>query len=300
MIVLAFLIQTLRISIPYLFAASGGVLAERAGIVSLTLEGFMLVGAFCATLGAYYAAGSGIDPTMSAWIGVLTGLAAGLAAGLLHAVASIRYRADQIVVGIAVNLLAVGITRFFLKLVFDSSSNSPRVPGFAVEEQTTLWSPFANPLVWLGLLAIPAVAFLVSRTPFGLRVRAVGEHPEAATTVGIDVARIRYAAVILSGALASLGGVYIALDQHQFTDEMTAGRGFIALAAVIFGRWDPARAGLACLLFAAAETMQIQLQGMQAIPSQFVQMIPYVLTVVALAGVVGRAVPPAALGKTAG
>ena len=297
MTVLAFLIQTLRISIPYLFAASGGVVAERAGIVSLTLEGFMLAGAFCATLGAYHAAAAGIDPAMAAWIGVFCGVAAGLIAGGLHAIACIRYRADQIVVGIAVNLLAVGITRFFLKLAFDSSSNSPRIPGFAVEETTTLWSPFANPLVWLGLLAIPAVAFLVHRTPFGLRVRAVGEHPGAATTVGVSVSRVRYAAVALSGALASLGGVYLALDQHQFTDQMTAGRGFIALAAVIFGRWDPVRAGIACLLFAAAETLQIQLQGTQAIPSQFVQMIPYALTIVALVGLVGRAVPPAALGR---
>ncbi len=289
MIFLAFLVQTLSISIPYLFAASGGVIAERAGVVSLTLEGFMLTGAFTATLGAYYSG--------SPWIGVLCGVAGGLLAGGLHAVASIRYRADQIVVGIAVNLLAVGLTRFFLQLAFNSSSNSARIAGFSREETAGLFSPLADPLVWLGLLAIPAVAFLVARTPFGLRVRAVGEHPEAATTVGVRVSRVRYAAVILSGALASLGGVYLALDQHQFTDQMTAGRGFIALAAIIFGRWDPLRAGIACLLFAAAESLQIQLQTVQAIPSQFVSMIPYVLTIVALAGVVGRAVPPAALGK---
>jgi ABC-type uncharacterized transport system permease subunit len=151
--------------------------------------------------------------------------------------------------------------------------------------------------VWLGILIIPAVAWLLYRTPFGLRVRAVGEHPEAALSVGVPVIRVRWIAVALSGAIAGLGGAYLALDQHQFTDQMTAGRGFIALAAVIFGRWDPARAGLACLLFAGAETFQIRLQGTQAIPSQFVEMIPYVLTIVALAGVVGRAVPPAALGR---
>ena len=289
MIFLAFLVQTLSISIPYLFAASGGVIAERAGVVSLTLEGFMLTGAFTATLGAHYSG--------SPWVGVLCGIGGGLLAGALHAVASIRYRADQIVVGIAINLLAVGITRFFLQLAFNSSSNSARIAGFSREEAGGLLSPLADPLVWLGVLAIPAVAFLVSRTPFGLRVRAVGEHPEAATTVGVRVSRVRYAAVILSGALAALGGVYLALDQHQFTDQMTAGRGFIALAAIIFGRWDPVRAGIACLLFAAAEALQIQLQTVQAIPSQFVSMIPYVLTIVALAGVVGRAVPPAALGK---
>ena len=279
-----FLTQTIRIAIPYLFAASGGVVAERAGVVSLTLEGFMLTGAFAATLGAHY--------TGSAWIGVLCGVAGGLLFGLLHAVASIRYRADQIVVGIAVNLLAVGITRFFLRLAFDSSSNSPRVAGFGDAGGAS-----ANPLVWLGLLVMPAAAFLIYRTPLGLRIRAAGEKPEAAASLGVRVGRVRYAAVALSGVLAALGGVYLALDQHQFTDQMTAGRGFIALAAVIFGRWDPLRAGVACLLFAAAETFQIQLQGSQAIPSQFVAMIPYVLTIVALAGVVGRTRPPAALGR---
>jgi simple sugar transport system permease protein len=155
-----------------------------------------------------------------------------------------------------------------------------------------------NPLVWIGVLAVALVTWLLYRTPFGLRVRAVGEHPIAAASVGVPVARVRYFAVAASGMLAGLGGAYLALDQHQFTDGMTAGRGFIALAAIIFGRWDPRRAALACLLFAAAETLQIQLQGSQALPSQFVEMIPYVLTIVALAGVVGRAVPPAALGKT--
>ena len=144
----------------------------------------------------------------------------------------------------------------------------------------------------------PVLAFFIYRTPFGLRVRAVGEHPEAAASVGVKVAKIQYIAVALSGMLAALGGVFLALDQHQFTDQMTAGRGFIAVAAVIFGRWDPVKAALACLFFAAAETLQIQLQGNAFIPSQFIVMIPYLLTIIALAGVVGRAVPPAALGKT--
>jgi ABC-type uncharacterized transport system permease subunit len=283
---LSFLAQMLRIAVPYLFAASGGVIAERAGIISLTLEGFMLTGAFSATLGAYYSG--------SPWIGLLTGMLGGLVFGLIHAVASIRYRADQVVIGIAINLLAVGVTRFFLKLAFGSSSNSPRIPGLA-----TGGGGFTNPLLWLGLLVAPVLAFLIYRTPFGLRVRAVGEHPDAAASVGVPVNRVRYVAVALSGVLAALGGVWLAFDQHQFTDNMTAGRGFIAIAAVIFGRWDPLRAAAACLLFAAAETLQIQLQGTQLIPSQFVEMIPYVLTIIALAGVVGRAVPPAALGKTA-
>jgi simple sugar transport system permease protein len=217
---------------------------------------------------------------------VLCGLGGGLLFALIHALVSLRFRADQVVSGIAINLLVIGLTRFLLKLLFDSSSNSPRVEGFTI-----------NPLIAMGLLAPVALAWLVYRTPFGLRVRAVGEHPQAAETLGVRPRRVRLVAVALSGMLASLGGVYLALDQHQFTAEMTAGRGFIALAAVIFGRWDPLRAALACLLFAAAETLQIQLQGTQFIPSQFIQMIPYALTIVALAGVVGRAVPPASLGK---
>lgn len=282
-----FFTQMLRIAVPYLFAASGGVVAERAGIISLALEGFMLTGAFTATLGAHYSG--------SPWIGVLAGVLGGLLFGLIHAVATIRYRADQVVVGIAINLLAIGVTRFFLKLAFASSSNSPRINGFAARSGA---HGFDNPLLWMGLLTAPVLAFLLYRTRFGLRVRAVGEHPDAAASVGIPVARVRYVAVALSGMLAGLGGVYLALDQHQFTDQMTAGRGFIAVAAVIFGRWDPVRAALACLLFAAAETLQIQLQGNHVIASQFVEMIPYLLTIVALAGVVGRAVPPAALGKT--
>ena len=290
MAILAFLLQTIRIAIPYLFAASGGVVAERAGVVSLTLEGFMLSGAFCATLGSHYSG--------SAWVGVLCGVAGGLVMGLLHAIASIRFKADQIVVGIAINLLVVGLTRFFLHLAFDSSSNSPRVAGFGGEQVRSGFAALvSNPLVWVGLVLVPVMGWMMYRTAFGLRVRAVGEHPLAAESVGVPVPRVRYLAVTLSGVLASLGGVYLALDQHQFTDQMTAGRGYVALAAVIFGRWDPVRAGIACLFFAAAETLQIQLQSLQAIPSQFVSMIPYALTIVALAGLVGRSVPPAALGR---
>jgi simple sugar transport system permease protein len=268
---LLFLAQTIRIAIPYLFAAAGGALAERAGIVSLALEGFMLGGAFGAVLGAHYGG--------NAELGVLVGMGCGLVLGAVHAIASIRFKANQIV-------------------VFGSSSNSPRVAGFGGEVGGDA-AFLGNPLVWLGLAVLPALAFVIGRTRFGLRVRAVGEHPEAAASVGVPVGRVRYAAVLASGVLASLGGVYLALDQHQFTDSMTAGRGFIALAAVVFGRWRPIRVGVACLCFAAAETLQIRLQIAELIPAQFVVMIPYVLTIVAVAGVVGRSVPPAALGKSA-
>jgi len=290
MILFAFLAQTLRIAIPYLFAASGGVVSERSGLIGLGLEGYMLGGAFCGALASYYSG--------SPWVGLVGAIVGGVAIALLYAVTAIRFRADQVVVGIAINLLVTGATRFFLRLAFHSSANSPRVPGFGAEQSGTgVASLLANPLIWLGVLAVAVIAWLIYRTPFGLRIRAVGEHPAAATSVGINVARVRYGAAALSGALAALGGAYLALDQHQFSAEMTAGRGFIALAATIFGRWDPVRAALACVLFAAAETLQIQLQGAQVIPSQFVEMIPYALTIIALAGVVGRAVAPAALGR---
>lgn len=290
MIFFAFLAQTLRIAIPYLFAASGGVISERSGLIALGLEGYMLAGAFCGAVASYYSG--------SAWIGLLGAIAGGVAIALLYAVTSIRYRGDQVVIGIAINLLVIGATRFFLRMFFHSSANSPRVAGFGEEQVGTgFMALVTNPLIWLGILATVLVGWLLYRTPFGLRVRATGEHPAAAVSVGIAVNRIRYLAAALSGGLAALGGAYLALDQHQFSAEMTAGRGFIALAATIFGRWDPFRAAMACLLFAAAETLQIQLQGTQAIPSQFVEMIPFALTIIALAGVVGRAVPPAALGK---
>jgi general nucleoside transport system permease protein len=289
-IFLAFLAQTLRIAIPYVFAAIGGVISERAGLIALGLEGYMLGGAFSGALASYYSG--------SPWVGLVGAAAAGLVLALLYAVTAIRFRADQVVVGIAINLLVIGATRFFLRLAFHSSASSPRVPGFGSEDTGVGFKALAgNPLILLGILSVGFVAWLLYRTPFGLRVRAVGEHPAAATSVGVRVPRVRYRAAALSGAFAGLGGAYLALDQHLFSAEMTAGRGFIALAAVIFGRWDPLRAALACVLFAAAESLQIQLQGAQAIPSQFVEMIPYALTIVALAGVVGRAIPPAALGK---
>ena len=290
MMALAFLTQTLRIAIPYLFAAAGGVMTERVGIIGLTLEGYMLGGAFGAAVGSL--------STGNPWVGVVCGALGGLLFSLLYGMGAIRFRADQVVVGIAINLLAIGLTRVLLRFLYDSSSNSPRVPGFTVASSGSGFAALAyNPLVWMGLLALPLVAWILYRTPLGLRIRAVGEHPAAAISLGVPVTRVRWIAVSLSGILAGLGGAYLALDQHQFTDQMTALRGFIALAATIFGRWDPKRVALACLLFAAAETLQIHLQGVGAFPSQFVEMIPYVLTIVALAGVVGRAVPPAALGR---
>ena len=291
MMLIAFVLQALRIAVPYLLAAAGGVMSERVGVIALGLEGLMLSGAFGAALGSYY----GANP----WMGLIGALVAGAVVTSVLAAATLRFKANQVVVGVAINLIVVAATRFFLRLVFDSASNSPRVPGFGGEGAgNAMLASFLNPVVWIGLAALPLLGWVLYRTPFGLRARAVGEKPEAAASLGVNVMGLRLKGLYIAGSLASLGGAYLSLDQHQFTDSMTAGRGFIALAAVIFGRWQPTRVAVACLLFVGAETLQIQLQGAQLVPSQFVEMIPYVLTIVALAGVVGRSVAPAALGKT--
>jgi ABC-type uncharacterized transport system permease subunit len=290
MMALAILLQVLRIAVPYLLAAAGGVLSERVGVIALGLEGMMLAGAFGAVLGAH-ASGS-------PWVALPAAIGAAWVATALLAVATLRYRANHVVVGVALNLLVAAATRFFLRLAFDSASNSPRVAGFGEDGGSALLAGTANPLLWLGVVALPALGWTLAQTRFGLRVRAVGEKPEAAASLGVPVGRIRLQGVLLAGALAGLGGAFLSLEQHQFTNGMTAGRGFIALAAVIFGRWEPRRVAVACLLFATAETLQIQLQGAQWLPSQFVEMIPYLLTIIALAGVVGRSPAPAALGRT--
>ena len=268
------------------------MISERSGLIALGLEGYMLGGAFCGALASYYSG--------SPWIGVLGAVAGGVALALLYAVTAIRFRADQVVVGIAINLLVIGATRFFLRLAFHSSANSPRVPGFGAEQSGTGVGRARRAIRSSGSACWRCArrrGCSIARRSGCACARSASIRRRRCRSA-CRVNRVRYLAAALSGMLAALGGAYLALDQHQFSAEMTAGRGFIALAATIFGRWDPLRAALACLLFAAAETLQIQLQGTQAIPSQFVEMIPYALTIVALAGVVGRAVPPAALGAS--
>lgn len=274
--------QGLRISVPYALAALGGVLSERGGVVNIALEGMLLGGAFAYVIGAH-ASGS-------PWIGVLAAIAAGLLLGALHALLTVVLRAEQIVTGVAINLLALGATSFLLELIFGSAANSPRVPTF---EASTL----THPLVLLAIVLAVGTHVLLWRTPFGLRLRAVGEHPAAADSLGIDVTRVRTVGVLLSGVLAGLGGAYLASEQASFTSGMSAGRGYIALAAMIVGRWRPAYAVLAACLFGFAEMLQIRLQSFGvAIPTHLVQTIPYVLTLAVLCGAVGRAVPPAADG----
>jgi len=295
---LGFLVQIARISVPYVLASLGGIFSERGGVVNIALEGIMLSGAFAFVLGTFFAA--------SPLVGVLVGILGGMAMAALFGLVVVRFDADHIVAGVAINLLAVGLTKFLLKLVWESSSNSGRVDSVeallkAPPGGSGLLELCTHPLVLLAVALVVAGQVLLFKTRFGLRLRASGEHPQAAATVGIAVSRMRWAGVMLSGALAGLAGVWLAADQHQFTDQMSGGRGYIALAAMIFGKWKPLPATAACLLFGAAEALQITLQGTQSgIPTQFLQMLPYVLTIVTLVGFMGRARPPAAVGKPLG
>jgi simple sugar transport system permease protein len=275
---LDFLVSAVRLSTPLLFAAYGGVLSERAGVVNIALEGKLLAGAFCAAVVTI--------ATGSPMLGVLAAAIGGAAVGALHVLGGVVLRGDQIVVGVALNLLVAGATQFLMNVLYGSSANTPTFAGFG--------GAFP-PLVIVAVVTGPLLHLMLRNTRFGLRVSAVGEHPETAETLGVRPMRVRAAAVMLAGALAGLGGAYLALEAAQFVKNMSAGRGFIALAAVIFGKWRPLPAAAACLLFGLAEAFQIRLQG-AGVPTQFVQMIPYVLTMVALAGFVGRSRPPASLG----
>ena len=279
---MTFLLQVLRISGPYALAALAGTFSEVGGVVNIALEGLLLNGALAAVLVTFYSG--------SPWLGVLGGILAGLMTSSLHALASLRYRVDQVVSGLAVNFLAAGLCRFLLKLVFNSTSNSARIEGI------TPWGPL-NPFLILAFGIVWASHWTLKKTVFGLRLRAVGEHPQAAASLGINVLSMRLKGVLISGALAGLGGAWLALDQHQFTDGMSGGRGYIALAAVILGQWTALGAAGAALFFGLAEASQIILQtyGLR-LPTQFVQMVPYALTLAAVGGLLGRSRPPAADG----
>lgn len=286
---------TLAKTTPLLLAGIGGLASERTGVINIALEGMMLAGAFGAAAGGI-AAGS-------AWAGLMCGaLAGGLLAGV-HAIACVRLRADQIVSGTAVNLLALGGTGFLLFRLFGAHGSSPYAPKLPVLDLApvpglgeALRQPVTVPLAF----AVALVAWVVLyRTPYGLRARAVGEAPEAARAAGIHTARVRVTGVLLSGVLAGLGGAHLALgDLSQFVERMTAGRGFIALAALIFGKWHPLGVLGACLFFGAAEAVADGLQGWTGkVPPQVFLALPFVLTMAVLAGFVGRSRPPGGLGR---
>ncbi|MGL4307650.1 ABC transporter permease [Cetobacterium sp. SF1] len=283
-IIISLIFATLRQAAPVLITAIGGMFSEVSGVVNIGLEGMMLMGAFTAAVGSYF--------TGSWIIGLLAGAMAGGVMALIHGVISIKYRGNQVVSGIAINLFASGFTVFMLRVLFEQSANTPIVP------RSPVVYGFSIIIFIIYALAIWANYFLY-RTVTGLRIRAVGEYPLAADTVGIDVYKIRYFGVVLSGVLAGVGGAYLAIGElAQFTKEMSAGRGFIALAALVFGKWKPKGVIFASLLFGFADAGQTLIQQyVTFIPPQFIQMIPYVLTLLALAGVVGKAVAPSASGK---
>ncbi len=288
----------LRYATPLVFAALGGIVSERSGVVNIGLEGMMLMGAF---FGIY-----GSDVTGSWLPGLLIGMAAGGVLALVHAVFSIRLRADQIVSGTAINLLAVGVTGYlFVDHYGDQGTpdNISRAPDVTLPLIKSI--PFvgdaigkANLLTWLALIGVVALTVFLFRTPRGLRLRAVGEHPRAAETVGIPVLRTRYIAVVTSGVLAAMGGAYLSIAfLGSFNQGMTAGRGFIALAAVIFGNWRPYGALGAALLFGFSSALAQRLPAFSESGAVLFQALPYVLTLIAVAGVIGRSRPPAAVGQ---
>ncbi len=279
--------STIRLSTPLVLAALGGMFSERSGVINIALEGMMLAGAFTAAALTY--------ATGSPWIGLAGAAGAGVLVASIHAVASIRYRADQVVVGTAINILMLGLPGFLSGAFFLSSGSTPQIPIEHLIPRAPILMAFA---------LVPITWYVLYRTPFGLRLRAVGENPEAADAAGVNVASLRYTGVLLSGALAAIGGAYLSIGQSSlFTRNMTSGRGFIALAALIFGKWRPVQTMLACLFFGFTEAMTIQMQGVVKLPSgedipvQFIQMVPYLLTIVVLAGFIGQSRPPRALGR---
>lgn len=298
--------SAVRIATPIALCAIGGTLSERSGVVNIALEGIMLIGAFFGTITVLF--------TGNTWLGVLVAVVAGLAFSSIHAFASITLRMDQIVSGTALNILALGVTGYLMKAIFDHPGTTDPVhtlrplfdftgptSGFGATLFAWIDGVFLSytPIVYMAIIAAVVLQWAMYRTKWGLRLRSLGEHPRAADTVGISVLRGRYLAVLASGALGGLAGANLALEQvGSFTENMTNGRGFIALAANIFGRWTPGGSYLASLLFGFADALQIKLQVFRvAIPPQFYYMVPYILTVVVLAGFMGRAVGPAAVGK---
>ncbi len=291
--------STIRLATPLILAATGGLFSERSGVINIALEGMMLAGAFTAAVVTVF--------TANPWIGLLAAVVAGVLVAGIHGIATINFRADQVVSGTAINILFLGVPALLSGALFASTGATPQLPRdqvlpdlliFDAQSSPMLASIFnQKPLVYFAVLVVALSVYILKRTRFGLRLRAVGENPEAADTAGVSVHGMRYSGVLISGALAALGGAYLSIGQNSlFTRNMTAGRGFIALAALIFGKWDPIGAMLACILFGFAEAISIRMQGTVNIPNQFIQMIPYILTMVFLAGLIRRATPPKSLG----
>ncbi|THB72159.1 MAG: ABC transporter permease [Desulfobulbaceae bacterium] len=296
---------TLMYSTPLIFTSLGGVITERSGVVNIGLEGMMYFGAFAGAAAAYFFQ----DP----WLGLLCAALGGAFWGLIHAIACVSFAAEQIVSGIAINFLGAGSALFISRILFDGATQTltvvdkiPQPLNFLFGEgklfpssgfMDLVFNRFAT--VYIAFAMVFIVWFVLYKTKTGMRVRAVGENPEAANTLGISVVKIRYGAVIMSGFFAGLGGAAMSIAVvSRFSNTLISGHGFIALAAMIFGKWKPQGALVACLLFGAAKGFEIYL-GAKGVPvaSDVLAMLPYVITIVVLVGIVGKTVPPAAIGK---
>ncbi|MEK2644081.1 ABC transporter permease [Bdellovibrio sp. BCCA] len=284
-LIISLLLATLRLATPLVFASMGGFMSERSGVVNVALEGFMLTGAFAgAVVGHMFA---------SAWLGWGAALIAGLVIGALYALFTIELKADQIVTGMAFNLLVMGLIPFLTKILYNSTGSTPAL----LAEDRFSFEPLVMAFVLVG-----ALTYWLYKTRSGLWLLFAGEHPEALVASGVSVRKVRWAAVSVSGAFAAWGGASLSLFlASSYSPLMTGGRGFMALAALIFGKWKPLPALGACLLFAFADALQIRLQGIKVndfeIPVQFIQILPYVVTIIALAGFIGKSRAPKALGR---
>lgn len=300
---------TLVFSTALIFASLGGIFSERSGVINIGIEGFMVFGAFAAAIATYYAEDAGMG-SASPYIGLLAALVLGIITSLIHAVASITFKADQTISGIVINFLAAGSTLYMVRLLFDGQGETPLLQN--VFQKTDFFGlsdiPFIGnvlfhhyPTTYLAIILVFVAYYVLFKTPFGMRLRAVGEHPSAADTMGIKVKRMRYTGVMISGALAALGGATITLTTtSMFAHNTISGQGFIAIAAMIFGKWNPIGALGAAVLFGLSQAMGSYVQlfdWSQNVPQDFIYMLPYVVTVVVLVAAVGRSAAPSALGQ---
>lgn len=283
---------TIRNATPLIFAALGGMFSERSGVINIALEGLMLAGAFTAAVATY--------ELQNPYLGFVCGMAAGALLAFVYAVAVIKFEADQVVTGTAVWMMMLGLPPVISAAVYDSAGSTPQI---AIEHKIPELYNAVSIASLLAFALVPVCWYVLYKTPFGLRLRATGENPAAADAAGINVIRLRYFAVVLSGVLAAAGGAYLSIGQSSlFTRGMSAGRGFIALAALILAKWKPVRVLFACLFFGFTEALSVLLQGLIKLPSgedipvQFIQIIPYVLTIIVLAGFIGLSRAPKALG----
>jgi len=296
-VVVALLAATFRLATPLIFAALGGVISERSGVVNIGLEGIMIVGAFFAVYGS--------SLTGNPWVGLLFAVISGALVAAIHAVLSIHLKADQTVSGVAINLFAGALTSFLIFKLFGRQGQTDGVAALPYPAEAMAKVPVIGPFlaelnwfVFMAIILVFVVHYVLYYTPLGLRIRAVGEHPKAADTLGINVYKIRYLCVIMSGVFAGLGGATLSIGvMNLFREGMVSGRGFIALAAMIFGNWKPFGAAAASFLFAFAQAFEILAQKFGwALPTEAYLAFPYILTMLALAGFVGKTTPPAADG----